>query len=84
MNYGPIWDMVALPETGMKILYCEKKGSIMGYSLDELLELFKGSNCKTCKYHSPRSDDWKWTRKWHRERRKPEGMIKTIENFFKQ
>ena len=83
VTYGPIWDMVALPETGMKILYCEKKGSIMGYSLDKLLELFKGSNCKTCKYHSPRSDDWKWTRKWHRERRKPEGMIKTIENFFK-
>jgi hypothetical protein len=83
VNYGPIWDMVALPETGMKILYCDKKGAIMGYSLDDLLELFKKSNCKNCQYHSPRSNDWKWTRKWHRERRKPEGMIKTIENFFK-
>lgn len=83
VTYGQIWDMVALPETGMKILYCEKKGSIMGHSLDKLLELFKGSNCKTCKYHSPRSDDWKWTRKWHRERKKPAVMLKTMMNFFK-
>jgi len=83
VTYGPIWDMVALPETGLKILYCDKKGSIMGHSLDVLLEIFKRSNCKNCKHHSPRSDSWKWTRKWHRERKKPEGMIKTIDNFFK-
>jgi len=83
VTYGPIWNMVALPETGMKILYCEKTGCIMGQSLDELLESFKNSNCKTCNFHSPRSNDWKWTRKWQRERVQPEGMKKTIENFFK-
>ena len=84
VNYGPIWDMVALPETGLKILYCgKKKCSIMGYSLDEVLEMFKTEHCKDCKYHSPRPHDWKWTRKWHREREKPEVMLKTIENFFK-
>jgi len=84
VTYGPIWDMVALPETGLKILYCGKKRySVMGYSLDEVLEICKEEHCKDCKYHSPRSNDWKWTRKWHRDREKPEVMLKAIENFFK-
>ena len=25
VNYGPIWDMVGLPSTGTKILFCEKR-----------------------------------------------------------
>lgn len=84
VTYGPIWDMVALPETGLKILHCSKKGhSIMGHSLDELLEQFKKEYCRDCEHHSPRQDEWKWTRKWHREREKPKGMLKVIENFFK-
>lgn len=85
VTYGPIWDMVALPETGLKILYCGKKRySIMGHSLDEVLEMYKEKYCKDCKYYSPRSEGWKWTRKWHRERKKPEVMLKAIENFLKR
>lgn len=83
INYGPIWDSVALPETGIKILYCEKKGSIIGISLDLLLESFKNSNCKDCAHHSPRPGEWKWTREWYRNREKPEMMKKIIENWFK-
>lgn len=83
VNYGPIWDPVGLPETGLKILYCEKKGSIMAHSLDQLLEMFKKDNCKGCEHHKPRPEEWKWTREWHRGRDHPEGMKKTIENWFK-
>jgi hypothetical protein len=54
----------------------------MGHSLDELLEMFKKDNCKDCEYHSPRPCEWKWTREWHKNRKKPEGMKKTIKNFF--
>jgi len=79
--YGPIWNTVALPETGMKILFCDKKGSIMGYSLDELLDRFKNSYCRECKCNSPRSRGWKWSKKWQLEREKPEGMMKAINNF---
>lgn len=81
VTYGPIWDPVGLPETGLKILYCEKKGSLMNPSLDNLLDSFKRMYCENCEHHKPRSDDWKWTRKWQREREIPKGMKKTIENF---
>lgn len=84
VTYGPIWEPVGLPETGLKILYCEKKGSVMNPSLDNLLEAFKSGYCKDCKHHEPRPNDWKWTREWQSEREIPEGMKKTIETFFKQ
>lgn len=84
LNYGRIWDMVALPSTGTKILHCEKTGkSIIGRELDHLLAGMKEEDCVGCKYHSPRPVDWKWNREWHRKRETPRSMKKAMDNFFK-
>jgi hypothetical protein len=84
INYGPIWDSVALPSTGTKILFCDKKGRvIVGRELDRLLEEMHREFCKECTDHKPRPADWKWTHKWHRERGQPDLMKKYIENYFK-
>ena len=84
INYGPIWDSVALPSTGTKILFCDKKGrAIVGRELDRLLEEMHREFCKECTDHKPRPADWKWTHKWHRERGQPDLMKKYIENYFK-
>lgn len=82
--YGPIWEMVGLPTTGMKILFCEKKGvSVMGYELDQILDDMKKDCCSTCKDLCPRPADWTWTHKWHKARGQPELMKKTIRNFLR-
>jgi hypothetical protein len=84
VTYGPIWETVGLPTTGMKILFCEKKGvSIMGYELDGLLEDMKKDCCSTCKDLCPRPADWKWTHVWHRTRGQPELMNKIIRNYHR-
>lgn len=82
--YGSIWEMVGLPTTGMKILFCEKKGvSIMGYELDALLGDIKKDCCSSCKDRCPRKTEWKWTHEWHRKRGQPELMKKTMRNFLR-
>ena len=84
VNYGPIWDMVALPSTGTKILYCEKNNAaIFGRELDYLLTEMQKENCAGCQYHSPRSAEWKWTHEWHRKRKKPAKMRRIMDNFFR-
>jgi len=83
VTYGPVWEPFGLPETGLKILYCEKKGSKMGPSLDELLFHFKQDYCKDCKDRKQRPSEWKWTREWHREREIPEGMKRILDNYRK-
>jgi hypothetical protein len=85
VNYGPIWDMVALPSTGTKILYCEKKEvAIFGRQLDLLLESMKQKNCANCNEQCSRPNNWKWTHEWQRERKKPQKMILIMQNYFKQ
>jgi hypothetical protein len=74
-SYGPIWDMVGLPTTGRKLLYCGLKDcSLEGPTLDELLSEFKEKYCNQCDSHSPRPTDWKWSYRWQRERKQPEKM----------
>jgi hypothetical protein len=85
INYGPIWDMVALPSTGTKILYCEKKEvAIFGTQLDLLLESMKQRNCANCKEQCSRPNSWKWTHEWHKKRKKPQKMILIMQNYFKR
>jgi hypothetical protein len=85
VSYGPIWDMVALPSTGTKILYCEKREvAIFGMQLDILLESMKQKNCANCRDQCSRPSSWKWTHEWHRERKKPEKMILIMQNYFKR
>jgi hypothetical protein len=80
--YGPIWEMVGLPTTGMKVLFCGKKGvSIMGYELDRLLDDMKKDCCSSCKDLCPRPSDWKWTHTWHKARSQPELMKKIILSY---
>ena len=82
--YGPIWDMVALPSTGTKILYCEKKEeAIIGRELDQILDRMKKENCINCKFRSPRPNEWKWTHEWQREREQPQKVKEILENYFK-
>ncbi|MGD0071664.1 MAG: DUF4365 domain-containing protein [Candidatus Bathyarchaeia archaeon] len=81
VNYGPIWDMVALSSTGTKILFCEKKNiSLFGMQLDELLGKIK-TYCVNCPDLSPRDEHWKWSHKWHKERQQPEKMKESIKKF---
>lgn len=85
VNYGPIWDMVALPSTGTKILYCEKKEvAVFGMQLDSLLEIMKQENCANCKDKCSRPNGWKWTHEWHRNRKQPDRMVLIMQNYFKQ
>jgi hypothetical protein len=78
LSYGPVWDMVGLPTTGMKLLYCKLKDCFLdAWTLDELLSEFKEEYCSKCDSHSPRPTDWKWSYRWQRERTQPEKM-KTI------
>jgi hypothetical protein len=79
--YGPIWDMVGLPTTGQKILFCEKNGWIVGWKLDDLFEEFKKTKCSGCKAHSPRPTGWKWTYKWQREQGTPEKMKEIVKKI---
>ena len=82
--YGPIWEMVGLPTTGMKILFCEKKGvSVMGYELDALLDDMKKDCCSPCKDLCPIPSEWKWTHEWHRKRGQPELMKTIMRNFLR-
>ncbi len=75
VNYGPIWNMVALKTTGTKLLFCENKEKfLVGNKLDDILNEFKKENCSGCNSHSPRPKNWKWTYRWQRERRQPEKM----------
>ncbi|MGA2681853.1 MAG: DUF4365 domain-containing protein [Candidatus Bathyarchaeia archaeon] len=84
VNWGPIWEMVGLLTTGMKILFCEKKGvSIMGFELDILLEDMKKDCCASCSDLCPRPADWKWTHEWHKSRAQPLLMKKTIHNYLR-
>jgi hypothetical protein len=82
--YGPIWDMVALPSTGTKILYCEKEEKcIIGRELDQILARMKEDSCSKCSSISPRPGEWKWTHEWQRKREKPQRMKTIMKNFFK-
>jgi hypothetical protein len=75
--------MVGLLTTGMKILFCEKKGvAVFGNQLDVLLEDMKKNHCASCSDLCPKPADWKWTHKWHKARGQPELMKKYIHNFF--
>jgi hypothetical protein len=74
-TYGPIWDVLGLPTTGWKLLYCQLKEFFLeGLTLDEALEEFKAKYCIKCDSHSPRPTDWKWSYRWQRERAQPEKM----------
>ena len=79
--WGPIWEPLLLRETGMKILFCETKGSIMGYSLDELLTNFTSQYCEGCDNLSPRPEKWHLSRQWQEEREQPEILTKIILNW---
>jgi len=81
VSYGPIWDMVGLTTTGQKLLFCEKKGSIIGWKLDEIFEKLKTTYCSGCSFHSPRPQEWKWTYRWQRERVAPERMREIIQSY---
>ncbi len=84
VSYGPIWEMVGLLTTGMKMLFCEKKGiSIMGFELDGLSEEMKRDCCASCKDLCPRATNWKWTHEWHKARGQPDLMKTSIRNYFK-
>jgi hypothetical protein len=83
VNYGPIWDMFALPSTGTKILFCEKNNAAtIGRELDHLFAKMQRENCIGCKHHSPRPAGWKWTHEWHKKRKKPARMKTIVANFF--
>jgi len=85
VNYGRIWDMVGLPTTGRKLLYCELKDCFLaGWSLDETLREFKETYCNKCDSCSPRPTDWRWTYRWQREREQPQKMkliLKKLREF---
>lgn len=80
VTYGPIWDMVGLTTTGQKLLFCEKKGSIVGWRLDEVFERLKTTYCSGCSFHSPRPPEWKWTYRWQREQGTPVKLKEIIQN----
>ena len=79
--WGVIWEPLLLPETGMKILFCETMGSLMGYSLDELLARFKSEHCEECNQLTPRPENWRWSRQWQEEHGRPEKMTEFIQNW---
>jgi len=82
--YGPIWDMVALPSTGTKILYCEQKEKVViGQELDHILARMKEETCSTCNLRSARPTEWRWTHEWQMHRDKPPKMKTIMENFLK-
>jgi len=82
ISYGPIWDMVALPHTGSKLLYCEKKDCYnTGWRLDDIFDEFKQKNCVGCSYQSPRPIDWRYTYRWQKERKLPDRMTVILRNI---
>ena len=81
--YDAIWGMVGLQSAGQKLLFCEKKGFALGLELDEILERFKKSYCYDCTFHTAKSQDWKWTSRWQRERKLPEEMKELLIEFKK-
>jgi hypothetical protein len=66
---GIFAQMHGLGSAGGKLLYCEiKDKAIQGMQLDGMLGIFKWRYCEGCERHSPRPQDWHFTREWHRER----------------
>lgn len=85
VNYGPVWDMVGLPTTGTKLLYCDLKDTFLtGWTLDGIFHEFEGTYCSKCNSCSPRAADWKWSYRWQREREQPDKMkaiLKKVRGF---
>ena len=85
ISWSPTWESFGLFSTGMKILFCEKKGiPIFDFELDVALEEIKTWFCSSCNSHCPRPTDWKWSHEWHRTRGQPLEMRKIMLTFPKR
>ncbi len=77
LGQSSVGQILGLP-IGQKLFWCQHGGAIVAASLDRGLKSYKRDYCEGCKYHSPRPNDWEWTRKWQMEREIPEELRRLL------
>ncbi len=84
VNTSQVGVSIGLPSMGTKFIWCKYcKNSYGGFNLDDIFNTFKKQNCKECKCHRPRKEDWVCNVKWIEKQEQNLDFRKVLDNFKK-